>query len=56
MEERDAAAHVKRDEQILVVIGNPPYNGFAGVGVDEERLLSDAYRTAKQRASPRGKD
>jgi predicted helicase len=26
------------------VIGNPPYNGFAGVSVDEERSLSDAYR------------
>ncbi len=30
-EERDAADRVKREEQILVVIGNPPYNGFAGM-------------------------
>ena len=30
-EERDAAEHVKRDKKILVVLGNPPYNAFAGV-------------------------
>jgi predicted helicase len=29
-EERDAAEHVKRDTPILVILGNPPYNGFAG--------------------------
>ena len=32
---------------ILVIIGNPPYNGFAGMAVDEERELSQAYRATK---------
>lgn len=53
-EERDAAEQVKRDRPILVVLGNPPYNGFAGVAVDEERALSDAYRTAKTIKQPQG--
>jgi hypothetical protein len=38
--ERDAAEAVKRTAPILVVLGNPPYNGFAGVsGVDEGSLV-----------------
>jgi hypothetical protein len=53
-EERDAAAHIKRDEKILVVIGNPPYNGFAGMAIDEERALSNAYRTTKRAPAPQG--
>ena len=32
------------DRRILVVIGNPPYNGVADVAVEEERDLSEAYR------------
>lgn len=44
-EEHDKAEAVKQHKPILVVIGNPPYNGFAGVGVAEERDLSDAYRS-----------
>ena len=43
-EERERANEVKRDRPILVVLGNPPYNGFAGVAVDEERELVEAYR------------
>ena len=43
-EEHDKAEAVKRQKPILVVLGNPPYNGFAGVAVHEERDLSDAYR------------
>jgi hypothetical protein len=43
-EERDAADRVKREEKILVVIGNPPYNGFAGVAVDEEAALIEPYK------------
>jgi hypothetical protein len=35
-EERDAAEKVKRDPRILVVIGNPPYNAFAGVSTTRE--------------------
>ena len=34
--ERDAAEHVKREVPILVVIGNPPYNAFAGISPDDE--------------------
>ena len=36
-EERDRAERVKQDRPILVILGNPPYNGFAGMAVDEER-------------------
>lgn len=53
-EERDAANHVKQSERILVILGNPPYNGFAGVAVGEERDLSTAYRTTKTVAAPQG--
>ena len=47
-EERERADRVKQDAPILVIIGNPPYNGFAGVAVDEEQQLLDAYRTGKR--------
>ena len=53
-EERDRAERVKRDTPILVILGNPPYNGFAGMAVDEERELSEAYRTTKQVRRPEG--
>jgi predicted helicase len=53
-EERDAAEHVKQQVKILVVLGNPPYNGFAGVAVAEERDLTNAYRTTKRAPAPQG--
>ena len=53
-EERDRAERVKRDSPILVVLGNPPYNGFAGMAVDEERELSTAYRSTKLVRPPEG--
>jgi hypothetical protein len=54
-EERDAAEEVKRDKPILVILGNPPYNSFAGIAhIDEERGLSEAYRTTKRVAAPQG--
>ncbi|MFA6110586.1 MAG: type ISP restriction/modification enzyme [Candidatus Latescibacterota bacterium] len=53
-EERDAAGRVKREKPILVILGNPPYNGFAGVAVAEERDLSEAYRTTRQAPPPQG--
>ena len=37
-----------------MVLGNPPYNGFAGVAVDEERELSEAYRTTNRVRRPEG--
>jgi hypothetical protein len=43
-EERDAAELVKRDKKILVVLGNPPYFGFAGVSPDEEQGLVEPYK------------
>ena len=54
-EERDRAERVKRDTPILVIIGNPPYNGYAGVAVDEERDLTEAYRETQQVRSPEGR-
>ena len=53
-EERDRADRVKRERPILVILGNPPYNGFAGMAVEEERALSTAYRTAKRVRKPEG--
>ncbi len=52
--ERDAADQVKREKKILVILGNPPYNGFAGLAVDEERNLVEAYRTTKLAPKPQG--
>ena len=43
-EERDRAERVKQDTPVLVILGNPPYNAFAGVAIDEERELVEAYR------------
>ena len=53
-EERDRADRVKQDTPVLVILGNPPYNGFAGMAVDEEKELSQAYRTTKQVRRPEG--
>ena len=53
-EERDRADRVKQDKPVLVILGNPPYNGFAGMAVEEERDLSEAYRTAKRVRRPEG--
>jgi hypothetical protein len=43
-EERDAAQHVKREVPILVVMGNPPYNAYAGVSPEEEGGMVDVYK------------
>jgi hypothetical protein len=43
-QERDLAEEVKRERQILVVIGNPPYNAFAGTSPDEEQGLVEPYK------------
>lgn len=45
---------MKQEAPILVIIGNPPYNGYAGVAVDEERALTNAYRTTKRVRPPEG--
>ena len=43
-QERDQAEHVKREVPILVVIGNPPYNAFAGTSPEEESGLVEPYK------------
>ena len=53
-DERDRAERIKRNTPILVILGNPPYNGFAGMAVDEERELSEAYRSTKRVRRPEG--
>jgi hypothetical protein len=54
MEERDAANKVKQKAPILVILGNPPYNGYAGFAMEEERDLVTAYRTTKRAPKPQG--
>ena len=54
-DERDLAESVKQDIPILVILGNPPYNGYAGMAVDEERELSEAYRTTNRVRKPEGR-
>ncbi len=53
-EERDRAERVKRDTPVLVILGNPPYNGFAGMAVDEERALTTTYRNTRRVRRPEG--
>ena len=53
-QERERAERVKQDTPVLVILGNPPYNGFAGMAVDEERELSQAYRITQQVRRPEG--
>lgn len=43
-EEMDRAREVKRERPILVVLGNPPYNAFAGVSPKEEGGLVEVYK------------
>lgn len=43
-QERDAADEVKRDRPILVILGNPPYNAFAGISPEEEQGLVKPYK------------
>ena len=43
-EERDRADRVKQDTPVLVILGNPPYNGFAGVAIEEEAEMLEAYK------------
>ena len=52
--EKEAADEIKQEKRIIVILGNPPYNGFAGIAVEEERGLSDAYRTTKLAPAPQG--
>ncbi len=42
--EREAADEVKRGKPILVILGNPPYNAFAGTSPTEEAGLVEVYK------------
>ncbi len=53
-EERERAANVEQQKPILVILGNPPYDGYADMAVDEERKLSTAYSTTKRVRRPEG--
>ena len=46
--ERGAAASVKRERPILVILGNPPYNAYAGLSPIGEGGLVDAYKAGLQ--------
>ena len=54
-EERDKAQAVKQHAPILVILGNPPYNGFASLAMEEERDLVDSYRDSEAVPQPEGK-
>jgi len=43
-EEHDQAERVKQTAPILVVLGNPPYNAFAGTSPEEEQGLVEPYK------------
>jgi predicted helicase len=43
-QERDAADKVKREQKIIVIIGNPPYDAFGGVAQGEEQDLVAPYK------------
>jgi len=43
--EREDSEQIKQQGPILVILGNPPYNGYAGIAkIEEERDLTDEYR------------
>ena len=54
-QERDQADHVKQDTPILVILGNPPYNGFAGVTIDEEGELPSSEAPQAPRSAVRSR-
>jgi predicted helicase len=46
-QEREDSEQIKQHGTILVILGNPPYNGYAGIAkIEEERDLTNAYRAA----------
>ncbi|OQA37227.1 MAG: N-6 DNA Methylase [Acidobacteria bacterium ADurb.Bin340] len=52
-DERVKADAVKHQKPILVILGNPPYSGYAGIAkMDEERGLADAYRKPAPGTAP----
>jgi len=53
--ERELARQVKREAPVLVVLGNPPYSGYAGMSDSaEERGLTEFYRKVRNVRPPEG--
>jgi hypothetical protein len=42
--ERAGAGKVKQETKILVILGNPPYNAYAGISPEEEQGLVEPYK------------
>ena len=42
--ERAGAGKVKQEKPILVILGNPPYNAYAGISPEEEQGLVEPYK------------
>ena len=42
--ERKGAGAVKQEKPILVILGNPPYNAYAGISPEEEQGLVEPYK------------
>jgi predicted helicase len=42
--ERKGAGQVKQEKPILVILGNPPYNAYAGISPVEEQGLVEPYK------------
>jgi hypothetical protein len=53
-QEKEAADAIKQEKRIMVILGNPPYNGYAGLAVNEEAELGNAYRATKRAPQPQG--
>ena len=53
-EENRAAEEIKRSAPILVVLGNPPYDAYADVALQEEKGLVERYRNARRTSPPKG--
>ena len=52
--ERDAADKIKQHARILVILGNPPYNAFAGVSPEEEQGLVEPYKEGLNKPTSEG--
>lgn len=52
-EEHDAARRIKHEARIIAILGNPPYDRFAGVPVEEEADLVDPYKGIRRDARGR---
>ena len=51
--EREDSENIKQHDTILVILGNPPYNGYAGIAkIEEERDLTNAYRYSVEGIPP----